>query len=237
MSFRSFYKVNKCFLRNILQTIYFNFRILPFKQAVYLPIALYKPTFKHLSGKVILTQEKIKPLMYKWGYNRVGIYPNNGIIINIEGTIEIRGDVNNIGNNSAVSVGSNAHLSFLGNFDATAGLKIVCFNKIIYNPNVLVGWDCLFMDTDFHKLRRENGTYTKGYGAIEIGENNWFTCKCTILKGTKTPNHCTVAAQSVLNREYNFKENCIIGTRKQVEVLADDISLDFSNNSVCYLSE
>ncbi len=35
----------KWILRNILQTLYINFHYLPFKQAIKLPILVYKPKF------------------------------------------------------------------------------------------------------------------------------------------------------------------------------------------------
>ena len=38
----------------IFQTIYFNFHYLPFKQAIFLPIILYKPQFVSTKGKIII---------------------------------------------------------------------------------------------------------------------------------------------------------------------------------------
>lgn len=42
-------------LKYIIPTIYFNFHYLPFKQAVKLPILLYKPHFLNLKGKIIIS--------------------------------------------------------------------------------------------------------------------------------------------------------------------------------------
>ena len=39
-------------LRSILQSVYFNFHYLPFRQAVKLPILLYKPKLLELQGNV-----------------------------------------------------------------------------------------------------------------------------------------------------------------------------------------
>ena len=41
-------------LRAIISSLYFNFKYLPFNQALKLPILLYKPYFKELKGKVVI---------------------------------------------------------------------------------------------------------------------------------------------------------------------------------------
>lgn len=38
----------------IFQTVYFNFHHLPFKQAIFLPIILYKPQLVSTKGKIII---------------------------------------------------------------------------------------------------------------------------------------------------------------------------------------
>lgn len=38
----------------IFQTVYFNFHHLPFKQAIFLPIILYKPQLVSIKGKIII---------------------------------------------------------------------------------------------------------------------------------------------------------------------------------------
>ena len=38
----------------IFQTVYFNFHHLPFKQAIFLPLILYKPQLVSTKGKIII---------------------------------------------------------------------------------------------------------------------------------------------------------------------------------------
>jgi len=47
-------KSKKWVLRSLLPTIYFNFHYLPFRQAVKLPIFLYKPDLKLMKGTVTI---------------------------------------------------------------------------------------------------------------------------------------------------------------------------------------
>lgn len=47
-------KSKKWVLRSVIPTIYFNFHYLPFKQAIKLPIFLYKPHLKLMKGTVTI---------------------------------------------------------------------------------------------------------------------------------------------------------------------------------------
>lgn len=191
-------------LHSILSTIYFNFHYLPFRQAIFLPIGLYKCKFVKLKGKVkIETGEPLKPGMISLGRYAVSIYPNNGFIYeNHGGMIVFKGSCS-IGNNSAVSLGPNGTIVFGDKFTATSSLRLVCYNRITFDCKVSVGWECTFMDTDFHKMKKLSGGYTKGYGEIKIGQGCWFCNRCVILKNTETAEFSTFSSCSVLNRKYD----------------------------------
>ena len=212
--------------RSLLSSVYFNFRMLPVNQAWKLPILLYKPKLCSLKGKITVCGN-IRFGMVRLGCFRVPLYPNNGIKIYVDGNLVFYGDCN-IGNNSVLSVSESGSLSFGRFFSATAALKLTCSNEICFGEHVTVGWDNIFMDSDFHRLSKLNmGGYTKGYGKIEIGSDNWFACRNIILKNTLTPNKCTIAAQTVLNKDYRkFGEYVVIGNNNTVSVLAKDVWLD-----------
>lgn len=89
----------KRYLRNIIQSIYFNFHYLPFNQAIKIPILLYKPRFLELHGNIKINGN-IKCGMIKLGFTGVSLYPNSGVTIeNHGGTIIFNGSCF-IGNNS-----------------------------------------------------------------------------------------------------------------------------------------
>ena len=125
-------------------------------------------------------------------------------------------------------------LEFGDNFVATSSCRIVCYNKIIFNDDVLVRWNCLFMDTDFHKLTKLAGGYSKGYGEIVIGKNNWFGAKCTVLKNTHTPDFTTISATSLLNKSYLFPEYSVIGENAVIEVKANNLYRNIDDDIIDY---
>ena len=103
---------NRSILRSLPQTIYFNFHYLPFKQAIYLPILLYKPHFLKLKGKVQIESDKIKFGMIRMGFRTCGIYPNTGISWeNHGGSILFKGSFK-IGNDSYLVFGEKTKVVF-----------------------------------------------------------------------------------------------------------------------------
>lgn len=186
----------------IFQTVYFNFHHLPFKQAIFLPIILYKPQLVSTKGKIIIDGGAF-PGMIKLGLHGVSIYKNNGIMIQNNGCIVFKGQCN-IGSGAKLSVGKGAVLTFSDYFSSTAEMKIVCSNRITFGRNVLIGWECIFMDTNFHELMTIDG---KPYGnvsePIRIGNKCWFAFRNVIMPGTIVPDGCVVASNSLLNKDYS----------------------------------
>lgn len=221
-------------MRNIFQTIYFNLHYLPLKQAVHLPRWLYKPRFGKLKGSIVLAG-KVRTGLVRLGYFGVDLYPNSGVYIHNEGRIEFSGEAL-IGNDCYLSVAPSGHVVFGRNFRATAAFRLACYGETTFNENVRFGWDCIVMDTDFHKLTRMDGSQTKGYGEVCIGSNNWFGNGCRIMKRTWTPNYCTIAAGTYLSKAVNVPAYSVIGNRKDVVVIARDAFLDANNADIEYRS-
>lgn len=201
---------HKYLLRSIISTIYFNYKYLPFIQAVRLPIILYKPRLKKCTGSVLIDASKISFGMIVLGANVVPLYPNNGILIENSGIIIFKGKCM-IGNDSSLCIGKKGKVVFGERFASTCALKIVAFNCIIFGKSNLIGWNNMFLDTDFHRLKCNSYYVDKGYGPIVIGDNNWFANNCTTMKNTSTPNFCVVASNSLLNKSYEFEDKCMIG--------------------------
>lgn len=134
-------------------SIYFNLHYLPLSQAIKLPILLHKPILKKMKGGIVIKSEDIKFGMIKLGGNSVSIYDSKYGIMweNMGGDLTFYGKCN-LGNGASVSIGEYGNIEIGENFKATAMCKIVSYNSIKFGTNVLIGWECLFLDTDFHSL-------------------------------------------------------------------------------------
>jgi acetyltransferase-like isoleucine patch superfamily enzyme len=144
--------------------------------------------------------------MIQLGHFQVSLYPNSGILLELRGKIIFHGKCS-IGNNSFISTGEQSILEFGKNFSSTTTLRLTCYDHIKFCDNVLVGWNCMFMDIDFHRLTRVDGKPVNGYGPITIGKNTWIANGCRILKNTSIPDNSVIAAYTILSGRVETPEN------------------------------
>lgn len=199
------------YLRAFIPSLLFNLRYFPLRQAVKLPILIYKPRLLRLSGGVVLESLEVRFGMIKLGFPTSAVFPNNGITLRIDGTIVFKGKCH-IGNDCYVICGKQGKIVFGDNFMATAGLKIVSECGITFGSNTLVGWGNIFIDTNFHPLYDLTANkFRKAFGKISVGGNNWFSTNCMVMYGVNTPDNCVFGARSIITRGMKYESNCVYG--------------------------
>lgn len=115
-----------------------------------------------------------------------------------------------LGTSAKLVVGKDATLTFGKNFCNTAGMTIICNYRIKFGDNVLVSWETMIMDEDWHQLLdTQTGKIHVKHKPISIGNNVWICYRSVILKGTHIPNGCTIAAGAVVSGKFE-KENSIL---------------------------
>lgn len=217
-------------LRAVLSSIYFNFKYLPLKQAVKLPILLYKPYFKEMKGKVILDLNEVHFGMIRMGFWNTLQYPNSGIVWeNQGGTVVFKGKAK-IGNASSISIGKKAYVEFGDDFVNNAGLKLISVRSIVFGKKARLGWELIVMDTGFHPLViKETGKRTKASSPIKIGDYNWFGSRCVILHGVETPARCIFAFGSILTKKIECEPYSLLAGTPPV-VKKTGIYRDYDND-------
>ena len=223
---------NKWVFRALPYSILFNLYYLPIKQAIKIPILVYKPKFSSLKGKIILDSKVVKFGMIKMGVKTCGLYPNTGITWeNLGGKVIFKGKCL-IGNSSYVSFGKKCTVTFGENFKNTAALKLASSEKIEFGSNVRIGWDCLIIDTNFHPLYDlVKKTYQPTKGPIKIGNFNWLGAKCTVLHSTITPERCIFALGSIITKGSEIKSYSIMGGNP-THVLKTNVIRDYENDNI-----
>lgn len=224
--------MNKWFFLYIFHIIYINFKCLPFKQAIKLPIIVYKPKFLSLKGKIVINGP-VSFGMIQLGFNRVPIFPDAGCMIQNSGTIFFNGKTR-LGNDTKIVVGKTGTLSFGKNFNATCSSKIVCYNSISFDRNCLVGWDNWFIDYDFHSLKNVNlgGGKSKGYGTISVGHDVWFANSCRTYKNILIPSYTVISANTILYKTLNFEQYTMIGNGSQLCEKRKGVYHDFFDDKI-----
>lgn len=185
-----------------LKTIYFNFKYLPFKQAIRLPILVSKKvSLREARGQVVINSE-IRTGMIKIGFSGVGIfdYKYSRTIWQVAGKVVFNGRAH-IGHGSKISVGPEGRLVIGDNFIITAESSIVASEKTVeFGNDCLLSWDVLIMDTDFHSILDANSSVVNPSRDVKIGNHVWVGCRTTILKGSDIEDNCIIASNSLVTK-------------------------------------
>lgn len=220
-------------LRALFPSIVFNLRKLPFRQACRLPILLYKPRILKCDGEFVINGP-VKFGLVRLGVNSVSIFPNSGITLENRGKIVFNGSVE-IGNASAISVGKSGVLRFGDGVSVTTSLKLACYDSVDIQDNVLIGWNCLICDTDFHKLKYVDAErVTKGYGKIIVGHDTWIANGCKLYKNTIIPPKCVVGADTILHSSVECEPCSLITSNAEVVIRKTGLYLDREDNKIDY---
>lgn len=195
---------------SIPKSLYVCFRLLPFSQAIRLPILVrYNCNLISLRGKVTLND--VKTGIFKIGFGKVGVFDKryNRSILQIRGHIILEGKAS-FGQGARICVNDGGILKIGHRFNNTAEMTIVCYEKISIGDDVLTSWNTLVMDTDFHPtINLKTNQICHFQSPICIGNNVWIATRAVILKGSIIPNGCIIGANSLINKKFE-EENCLI---------------------------
>jgi acetyltransferase-like isoleucine patch superfamily enzyme len=204
------------------KTVYFNFKYLPFRQAIKIPIMVSsKVHLAHTGGQIILDCP-IQTGMIQIGHGNVRIFDKkvSRSIWEVSGTVIFKGRAT-IGHGSKICVMSGT-LILGNNFTITAESAIVTANNIEFGNDCLLSWEILVMDTDFHKIKDKSEKILNPPTPIIIGNKVWIGCRCLILKGAVIPNNSVIGANSIVNKHLE-KENAVYGGQT-VRLLKEEIT-------------
>ena len=130
-----------------------------------------------------------------------------------EGCIVFQGKAN-IGQGTRIA--NHGLLKFGDNFSISANSSIVCSEKIFFGKDIMISWDVLIMDGDFHSIVDGiTGEKLNCNIPITIGNHVWICCRSTILKGTSVDDNNIIAAGSIICGKIDYK-NTIISSNKRI---------------------
>lgn len=191
---------------NILKSVYFNFKVLPYKQAVKLPFHFYgKTDLDDISGEFVILNSKLYFGMISFGgKHEIAVKSNKPNRIYNKGKIVFNGSGKfGMGNN--VVVLENGILTIGYNFAIGSETKIICFRNISLGNNILVSWECQFFDSDFHFIKLKDNLIKDNCGELIIEDNVWVGSKVTLLKNTYLSKSSIIGSNSVCSGNYKEK--------------------------------
>ncbi|MEN9684922.1 MAG: hypothetical protein RLZZ28_708 [Bacteroidota bacterium] len=205
------------------KTIYFNFRYLPWRQAIHFPFWISSKTYLRKARGKISIHGPLFTGMIRIGYGDIGIFDKkrSRTIWEVAGTVVFEGKAE-IGHGSKISVGEAGLLQLGRNFAITAETTIIAYKKVVFGHDCLLSWDILVMDTDFHTITNAQSEIQNPPAEISVGNKVWIGCRSLILKGSVIPDGCIIAANSLVTKELNGI-NQVFG-KQPLRVLSQNIS-------------
>ena len=199
---------------NWIKTIYFNFKKLPFNQAIHLPVVFYGPVkFTDISGKIIIEKKLVRRGMIGFGQRFELIKKHKGYAeLSLKGTLVFKSYAH-IGKDCFVHVGKNAYCEFGFMGCLGSSVKLICTEKIIIGKWVGFGYESQISDSNYHPMKDlDTGKHFDMRSPIVIGNYNSFANRVSVQPGTITPNHCVIASNSLCNKDYTkLGEKILIG--------------------------
>lgn len=196
--FRTFFRIG------FLKTLIVNFRLLPFKQAVHLPIVVTRATkLECLSGKILFHCNPYLGII-KIGTQLSDLFCWNlgNSLLSIKGEMHVYGWIQ-IGPACSFVVDENAKIYIGKRMCFGAKSFLLCRNQIELGDDVRCGWEVQIFDTNFHYIKNiEDGSVVRREKEVIIGNNNWFGNRCTVMPGTKTNDFFIAASNSLCNKDY-----------------------------------
>ena len=211
--YRLITRVKFFFSINWLKTLYFNFKMLPFAQAIQLPFYFYGRVKLSIAKGAVEIHGPIKRGMFGFGqhYEMTSMSKGIGEFI-LRGKLVVRGYVQ-FGKDCFLMVGDNAVLDLHNMAGMASDGKLICTNSITFKTFARVGSGSQIIDTDFHQMiHAETGEKYKMTAPIVIGSYNYIGRWTSLMKGTVTPDYCTVASNTLCNKDYlNLGSHILIG--------------------------
>lgn len=191
---------NILFNCSILKTLWFNFHYFGWKGFEFPCLISRNFILKKLGGEVVLS--KYNTGIIRLGFGNVGIFDKKrqkGVWEN-NGYIEFNGRCflghgTKIANSGEIIIGDNLYVN--------SETEIISHKKITFGDNVLISWNCLIMDSDFHSIwSSQSGEILNHDSPISIGNHVWIGCRNVILKGTIILENSVVASNSTISKQF-----------------------------------
>ncbi|AQW22831.1 acyltransferase [Clostridium perfringens] len=187
---------------SIPKSVYFNFKVLPFKEAIKMPFVIsYRCKIKGINKRNFIVNSS----ELKFAQSRIGIGGShidrgeknksllkiigNGKII-INGKVGFSKGIVLYSNNGIITLGDNIRTNFSTTISCEGG-------QVSIGNEVTMGWHVTIKNSDGHWVT-ENGENKEKFGDITIGNHSWICSHVDILKNVVIGNDNVVAYRSLV---------------------------------------
>lgn len=191
---------------NITKTLYFNFKVLPFKQAVKLPFFLYGKIYLLQLNGVFKMPYAIHTGMIKIGYRWLDLWPMSFLPTQIQncGHMQFNGPCI-ISGGANINVQSKDGVLTVGEQVIIGGGTIIkCLDNIVIGNSSRIAGNCHVMDCNMHFVKNiDNGTVANYKAPIIIGESCWINYGSIVSKGAVIPDYSITSRNSFVSKDFS----------------------------------
>lgn len=185
------------------RSVWFNFRWLPWGQALRLPVWI-APNVRVKSmwcGGLVLADARFSSCHIGFHCaDAVDCYGVHTIVcVKRGGRWFVDGDLH-IGRGAIINVNDGGVLHTGRNFAVSGTTSIVCSKSIVIGDDVQFSWNSLVMDSDAHKVYGIGGEWINESRGVRIGNRVWVAANVTVMKGSVIGDNCVVAGNSLVNK-------------------------------------
>lgn len=205
---------------NIIYSIWFNFRYLPFSQAIKLPILIgtNMRVEKLRRGQIIIEKPLCLSIILGRGKSPSMNAFKGCIHVSEHGKIILKGHTS-ISEGTVLRCDGDGIIELGESFYCNCNCYFRSGSLISFGNACSLGWNVVINTSDGHQVWH-NGIKVSMEAPIVVGNHVWLTSDCSLLKNTKIPNNCIVAQKAVVTKSFN-NENCLIGGIPAREILGN----------------
>lgn len=203
---------------SIWRTLYFNFRTLPSKTAIKLPVFIYsKVHLFELNGKIRFENTQIRRGMVK-----IGINADSFSLSDHSGFVQLGSKKSKIVFEGPVSISVNSKVRVVAGelrlgrcVYIGEGVRIICNGSFIHIGDYSrIAFETVVMNSGFHHVYNSNNkSITRTTRPIHIGKYSWIGNRSSISAGASIKDYTIVCAGSLVNRDFSTVggENHMLG--------------------------
>lgn len=197
---------------NFFKTLWVNFKVLGFRDAIKLPIILYgRVEIRGVKrGSIVFDKASKATLRIGGGGGFYGRIPRHTTLYQNMGRHIVHGRCN-ILNGGIINITEQGTLETGKRVSIGANVRIKCTDRISIGDSCMVSWDVQIFDTDFHYVISDRKSIARNNKPVIIGDAVWVGSRVTILKGTKLPDGTIVSSNSLVNKDIVGGADLVIG--------------------------
>ncbi len=191
----------------LLKTVWFNFRVLPFGQAVRFPILLSRSVRVGACRKGSISLPDGGKMQV--GFHGFGASNPQKSNLSLSGKLVLKGKGFHVfGQGLILKVSKGAVLQIGNNFSCHRNNTFLVNKSIVIGDDNMWSFENVTMDTDAHVMFDSDGNLLNPNKEVRIGNHVWVGCRNTVLKGADVPDGCVLGSGGTVTKKLE-KPGCV----------------------------